>query len=48
MIDHLLLADLVADLPPAVRMQRLVGSLRAHFRCGAVALLQLANHFPWK
>lgn len=35
------MADLVADLPPAVRLQRLVSSLRAHFRCGAVALLQL-------
>lgn len=41
MIDRLLLTDLVADLPPAVRMQRLVGSLRTHFRCGAVALLKL-------
>ncbi len=37
----LLLADLVADLPAAVRLQRLVGSLRAHFACGAVALLRL-------
>ncbi|MBB1596074.1 nitric oxide reductase transcriptional regulator NorR [Achromobacter sp. UMC46] len=37
---NLLLADLVADLPPAIRLQRLVSSLRAHFRCGAVALLQ--------
>ena len=37
----LLLADLVADLPVAVRLQRLVGSLRAHFGCGAVALLKL-------
>jgi len=41
MMDALLLADLVADLPQAVRLQRLVGSLRAHFRCGAVALLRL-------
>ncbi|MGD9942601.1 MAG: nitric oxide reductase transcriptional regulator NorR [Burkholderiaceae bacterium] len=41
MIDQMLLADLAADLPAAVRLQRLVGSLRAHFRCGAVALLQL-------
>ncbi len=41
MIGELLLADLCADLPQAVRMQRLVGSLRAHFRCGAVALLRL-------
>lgn len=36
-----LLADLVADLPHAVRLQRLVSGLRAHFRCGAVALLRL-------
>jgi len=41
MMENLLLTDLVADLPQAVRLQRLVGSLRAHFRCGAVALLQL-------
>jgi len=36
-----LLADLVTDFPVAVRLQRLVGSLRAHFGCGAVALLRL-------
>jgi anaerobic nitric oxide reductase transcription regulator len=41
MMEALLLADLVSDLPPAVRLQRLVASLRAHFRCGAVALLRL-------
>jgi anaerobic nitric oxide reductase transcription regulator len=35
------LADLAVDLPHAVRLQRLVSSLRTHFRCGAVALLQL-------
>ncbi|WP_048440277.1 nitric oxide reductase transcriptional regulator NorR [Caenimonas sp. SL110] len=40
-IQLLLLTDLVADLPVAVRLQRLVGSLRAHFGCGAVALLKL-------
>ena len=40
-LQLLLLTDLVADLPVAVRLQRLVGTLRAHFRCGAVALLQL-------
>ncbi len=40
-IQLLLLTDLVADLPAAVRLQRLVGSLRAHFGCGAVALLRL-------
>jgi anaerobic nitric oxide reductase transcription regulator len=37
----LLLTDLVADLPAAIRLQRLVGALRAHFACGAVALLRL-------
>jgi anaerobic nitric oxide reductase transcription regulator len=42
-IHLLLLADLVADLPVAVRMQRLVSSLRAHFGCGAVALLKLED-----
>ena len=40
-IHLLLLTDLVADLPVAVRLQRLVGSLRAHFGCEAVALLKL-------
>lgn len=40
-IHLLLLTDLVADLPVAVRLQRLVGSMRAHFGCGAVALLKL-------
>ncbi len=40
-IDRLLTADLVAALPAAVRLQRLVASLRAHFGCGAVALLRL-------
>ena len=40
-IHLLLLNDLVADLPVAVRLQRLVGSLRKHFECGAVALLKL-------
>ncbi|HMM74647.1 MAG TPA: nitric oxide reductase transcriptional regulator NorR [Gammaproteobacteria bacterium] len=40
-IHRLLATDLVADLPAAVRLQRLVASLRAHFDCGAVALLRL-------
>lgn len=40
-LHRLLLNDLVADLPQAVRLQRLVASLRAHFGCNAVALLQL-------
>lgn len=40
-IDSLLLADLAAELPMAVRQQRLVETLRLHFRCGAVALLRL-------
>ena len=40
-LHPLLLADLVAELPAAVRLQRLASGLRAHFGCGAVALLQL-------
>ncbi|MFO7188569.1 MAG: nitric oxide reductase transcriptional regulator NorR [Pseudomonadota bacterium] len=36
-----LLADLATELPHAVRLQRLVSTLRTHFRCGAVALLRL-------
>ncbi|MDR5902828.1 nitric oxide reductase transcriptional regulator NorR [Halomonas icarae] len=41
MLDDTLLADLVADLPSAVRLQRLVRTLRESFRCGAVCLLRL-------
>ena len=41
MIESLLFADLANDLPAAVRLQRLVSTLRAHFRCGAVVLLRL-------
>jgi anaerobic nitric oxide reductase transcription regulator len=37
----LLMADLAAELPMAVRHQRLVEALRAQFGCGAVALLRL-------
>jgi len=36
-----LLDDLATDLPQAVRLQRLVGTLRTRFGCGAVVLLQL-------
>ncbi|MHA7599951.1 nitric oxide reductase transcriptional regulator NorR [Alicycliphilus sp. T452] len=36
-------ADLGAELPQAVRLQRLVDVLRAQFRCGAVALLRLED-----
>lgn len=36
-----LCADLGAELPQAVRLQRLVDLLRAQFGCGAVALLRL-------
>lgn len=39
--ERLLLADLVADLPAAVRLQRVAGTLRMQFNCGAVALLKL-------
>ncbi|CAM0556092.1 nitric oxide reductase transcriptional regulator NorR [Vreelandella boliviensis] len=41
MLDDTLLADLVADLPSAVRLQRLVRTLREEFCCGAVCLLRL-------
>jgi len=40
-VHALLLADLACELPMAVRQQRLVETLRLHFRCGAVALLRL-------
>ncbi|HCF4201977.1 TPA: nitric oxide reductase transcriptional regulator NorR [Pseudomonas aeruginosa] len=36
-----LLADLPSDLPAAVRLQRLVASLRDEFNCSAVVLLRL-------
>ena len=38
-----LCADLGAELPQAVRLQRLVDLLRAQFGCGAVALLRLED-----
>lgn len=44
MIEVTLLADLVADLPSAVRLQRLVGVLRERFFCGAVAVLRLEEN----
>ena len=37
----ILLADLATDLPHAVRLQRLVCTLREQFACGAVGLLRL-------
>lgn len=41
MMEESLLADLVVELPNAVRLQRLVQTLREHFSCGAVGLLRL-------
>lgn len=41
MMEEVLVADLVVELPNAVRLQRLVHTLRQRFRCGAVGLLQL-------
>ena len=41
MLHESLLADLLVELPNAVRLQRLVNTLREHFRCGAVGLLRL-------
>ncbi|CAB0151470.1 Nitric oxide reductase transcription regulator NorR2 [Pseudidiomarina piscicola] len=35
-----LVADLINELPAVVRLQKLVATLRRHFSCGAVVLLQ--------
>ncbi|SEH73679.1 anaerobic nitric oxide reductase transcription regulator [Rheinheimera pacifica] len=43
MLEESLIADLVTDLPAAVRLQRLVSTLRNHFGCGAVGLLKLEH-----
>ena len=40
MLEASLLADLIVELPNAVRLQRLVHTLREHFRCGALGLLR--------
>ena len=40
-MDQLILADLVTDLPNAIRLQRAVHTLREHFECDAVGLLSL-------
>src|SRR5690606_39918824 len=40
-MDQLILADLVTDLPNAVRLQRAVHTLRKCFHCDAVGLLSL-------
>lgn len=43
MLQESLIADLVTELPVAVRLQRLVSTLRSHFHCGAVGLLRLEH-----
>ncbi len=40
-LQNALLADLASELPSAVRLQRLVVSLREIFACSAVVLLRL-------
>jgi anaerobic nitric oxide reductase transcription regulator len=40
MIQSMLMADLISELPAAVRLQRLVQALRELFHCGAVGLLK--------
>lgn len=40
-MDQLILADLVTDLPNAVRLQRAVHTMRERFHCDAVGLLSL-------
>ncbi|MCD6007111.1 nitric oxide reductase transcriptional regulator NorR [Halomonas sp. IOP_31] len=41
MLEDVVFADLTAELPSAVRLQRLVRALREYFHCGAVGLLRL-------
>src|SRR3546814_18425868 len=41
MLRESLAADLIVELPNAVRFQRLVQTLREYFSCGAVGLLRL-------
>ncbi|GAA5174543.1 nitric oxide reductase transcriptional regulator NorR [Modicisalibacter zincidurans] len=41
MLEDVVFADLTAELPSAVRLQRLVRALREYFHCGAVGLLSL-------
>src|SRR5690606_5806862 len=41
LMDSLIMADLVTDLPDAVRLQRIVHTLRERFRSDAVGLLRL-------
>ncbi|PSS57682.1 nitric oxide reductase transcriptional regulator NorR [Pseudomonas sp. BBP2017] len=41
MLRESLAADLIVELPNAVRLQRLVQTLREYFNCGAVGLLRL-------
>ncbi len=43
MLQESLIADLVTELPAAVRLQRLVSTLHSHFACGAVGLLRLEH-----
>ncbi len=43
MLEHILLADLVRELPQGLRLQQLTAAIRSHFRCGAVALLRLEH-----
>lgn len=40
-MDSLILADLVTELPDAIRLQRVVHTLRQQFHCDAVGLLRL-------
>lgn len=41
MLEDVVFADLTAELPSAVRLQRLARTLREYFHCGAVGLLRL-------
>ena len=40
-MESLLLADLITEVPDAIRLQRITETLKQHFRCDAVGLLRL-------
>lgn len=44
MIETTLLTSLTDEMPPAVRLQHLVSTLRQYFQCDAVALLRLEGN----
>jgi len=45
LLKESLLADLAHELPPAVRLQKLVSTIKNYFACGAVVLLKKSDGF---